>query len=119
MTKITLSFDNYPIKGKLYSGTAEIAVAERVLVRHPRTEAILLPLQRPIKWEVVGVRLKAFRKPAYDRDDLDRYIQGRYWPCVAPLFYARLFEEEGLARFAAAYRKMAEIGHQRIGETHG
>ena len=112
MTIIVFSFSDYPMFvnksgrriAKITSGYAEIGVAEPVTVRDPQHGTLLIPFQRPLRWEV---RSLDTREQDFDPKDLERFIRGRYSGTIDVLLYAKLFAEAGEDKHAKTFERLA------------
>ena len=117
MITISFEFDHYPIGKQCYTGTAEVEITEAIQARHSRTEAILIPLQRPLKRRLKSAKLVGVRKNLYSRDDLERYVMGRYWLVIDPLAYEQVALMNDMPDWAQYYHKISQVALEKLREN--
>lgn len=119
MTSINFQFSDYPTwrrpgkAARRFDGFATIELAETPRLPTTDTSSKMLripplPLQRPLRFIIREIVLGGFPHVAEIRDDIERYIRGRYWPRIQCLLYAEFMRESDLPDYAAVYFQLGE-----------
>lgn len=117
MTSVNLTFNDYPRQnGKtgpsLFSGNALVTLRDGLVLGDEKSGIWMVPLQRRLRFSIDEIGLDT---ATANREDLIRFITGRYGLLIESLLYAAFLREQGLPS-PNAYELMAEHKMRELGQ---
>lgn len=100
MTSASFTFVNYPMHSAkrrvaLHDGWAQAECLDHLRLNDEKSGVWLIPLQRNLRYQLTDFGLDGKASP--DRDDLKRFILGRYGLLIEELLYAAFMRDYGVA----------------------
>jgi hypothetical protein len=97
---IPYTFTGYPAfaaKGvpRYFSGSATAILRDSLVLADEKTGALLIPLPRPLCWELKDLQLDE-RRQRFDMRDLERFLRGRDGYLIEGLLYGNFMRRAGV-----------------------
>lgn len=109
---IRINFYSYPIdESTIVDGTADVSLDDRIPIIDEKTQCALIPIERPLRWTIVNyTTIHEDDMSKIKRDDLIRWLTGRYCYLIESRFYLEMAKKHALHKLESFYAYVSNKG---------